>query len=82
VAELRVIVWCRSQGQDSAPFRFRLNDRDLFVEELLDRWWGGDTTYFKVRADDDNLYILNHRQAGDLWGLDSLAPKKVFRAGG
>jgi hypothetical protein len=81
VAEVPVIVQCGSAGQEPPPIRFRLNDRDLFVEELLDRWWGDGATYFKLRADDDNFYILKHRLDGNHWVLDSLAPKKTFSAG-
>jgi hypothetical protein len=42
---------------------------------------GEDATYFKVRADEENLYILKHKATANLWTLDSLAPQKVFRAG-
>jgi hypothetical protein len=81
MAEIPVLVQCGLSGQEPAPIRFQLYDRDLFVEELVDRWWGNGATYFKVRADDNNLYILIHRLAEDSWVLDSLAPKKVLRAG-
>jgi hypothetical protein len=30
------------------------------VEEVLDQWYGRDDEFFKVRADDRNLYILRH----------------------
>jgi hypothetical protein len=35
---------------DERPVRFRLYGHDYFVEELLDRWYGPDDTFFKVRA--------------------------------
>jgi hypothetical protein len=68
-------------GRDVPPIRFQLEGRDLFVEEILDQWRGQDSKYFKVCADDGNLYILSHRVAGDVWMLDSLAPRKTFSAG-
>jgi len=67
-------VECYSgQKADERPVRFRLGDRDYFVEELLDQWYGPDDTYFKIRADDGNLYILRHRLAAeeDSWYLES-----------
>ena len=42
---------------DERPVRFQLNGNVYFVEELLDQWYGPDGIYFKVRADDGNLYI-------------------------
>jgi len=30
------------------------------VEEVLDRWYGPDYTYFRVRASDGHCYILRH----------------------
>jgi hypothetical protein len=58
---------------DERPVRFRLDDRDYFVEELLDQWYGPDDAYFKVRADDGNFYILRHTTATPegAWSLES-----------
>jgi hypothetical protein len=47
-----------SYKADERPVRFQLNGQDYFVEEVLDRWYGLDGDYFKLRADDGNLYIL------------------------
>jgi hypothetical protein len=46
---------------DERRVRFHLGDRDYFVEGML--WYGPDDTYFKVRADDGNLYILRYKLA-------------------
>jgi hypothetical protein len=81
VAEITVRVQCKAKGRDLPPVRFQLGNRDLFVEEILDQWWGDDATFYKVRADDENRYILKHRAAGSRWTLDSLAPQKVLSAG-
>ena len=37
------------------PVRFRLENRDYFIEEVVDQWYGPDGAYFKVRADDGSL---------------------------
>jgi len=58
--------------EDERPVHFRLNGHDYFVEELLDQWYGPTHTYFKVRADDGNLYILRREMKSDgAWSLES-----------
>lgn len=61
------------QKADERPVRFRLDDRDYMVEELLDQWYGPDDVFFKVRADDGNLYILRHNASAheDAWHLEA-----------
>jgi hypothetical protein len=56
---------------DERPVRFQLGDREYAVEEVLDQWYGPDATFYKVRADDGNLYILRHDFEADDWRLDS-----------
>ncbi len=56
---------------DERPVRYRLGDNEYLVEEILDQWYGPDETFFKLRADDGNLYILKHRMATDTWELES-----------
>ncbi len=53
------------------PVRFRLGDRDCKVEEILDQWYAPDDVFYKVRADDGNLYILRHNTPTDEWSLES-----------
>ncbi len=47
---------------DERPVRFQLDERDYMIEEIVDQWYGPDDTFFKVRADDGNLYILCRRR--------------------
>ena len=58
---------------DERPVRFELGGHDHFVEEIIDRWYGPSDSFFKVRADDGNLYILSHPVASsdDNWQLES-----------
>jgi hypothetical protein len=56
---------------DERPTGFRLNERRYRVEEICDQWLGPDSSYFKVRADDQNLYIIEYRFASDEWSLAS-----------
>lgn len=43
---------------EERPVRFRLNGHQYLVEEVLDQWYGLSDAFYKVRADDGNLYIL------------------------
>jgi hypothetical protein len=49
--------------------RLRFDGRCVEVVENLDRWFGADYAYFKVRGDDGNLYILRLDEACDEWEL-------------
>lgn len=54
---------------DERPVSFSLGDRDFQVVEVLDRWYGIDHAYFKLRADDGNLYVLRHQLDDDRWEM-------------
>ncbi len=59
---------------DERPLRFTVGaaaGRTYEVKEILDQWYGPGYCCFKVRADDNNLYILRHNEPEDLWTLDS-----------
>ena len=45
---------------DERPVRFFLGERGYQVLEIQDQWYGPESTYFKVRADDGNFYILRN----------------------
>jgi hypothetical protein len=60
--EMKLHVECYSGTKaDQRPVRFRLDDREYLVEEILDQWYGPEHIVFKLRADDNNFYILRHR---------------------
>ncbi len=74
---MRVRVECYAGFKaEQRPLRFALRDRRYLVEEVLDQWYGPDDNYFRVRADDGNLYVLRHSLRGTGWTLES------FRAAG
>jgi hypothetical protein len=56
---------------DERPMRFQLGERNYVIEEVLDQWYSPDDTFFRVRADDGNLYILRHDLTSDEWSLES-----------
>ncbi len=61
---------------DERPQRFTLQGRSFDVQEIVDRWYGPDYAYFKVRAGDGNIYLLKHSPQEDAWSLE------VFRQAG
>jgi hypothetical protein len=72
---LRLKVECYAGYRaDERPLRFTpqaAGGRTYEVKEILDQWYGTGYRCFKVRADDNNLYILRHSEEDDIWTLDS-----------
>jgi hypothetical protein len=56
---------------DERPLRFRIGERWLAVEEVVDRWYDPDAIYFRVRAEDGAMYILRHVEGSDIWTLEA-----------
>jgi hypothetical protein len=69
---MRVLVECYSgRKADERPVRFQIGAAVYIVEEILDQWYGPDSDYFKVRADDGNTYILRRNTSEDVWSLEA-----------
>jgi len=59
---MKLEVECYSARKaDERPVRFRLDDHQYLVEAVLDQWYGPQSTFYKLRADDGNLYILRQQ---------------------
>jgi len=54
---------------DERPVSFTLINRTFQVREIVDQWYGIDHAYYKLIADDSNLYILRHDKGADEWEL-------------
>ncbi len=67
--EIRVECYAGHRA-DERPLRFVLGGREFQVQELDDRWYSPDASYFRVLADDGNYYVLRHDEAQDFWTLD------------
>ena len=78
---MKIEVDCYSgRKADERPVRFRLGGHEYMVEEVLDQWYGPEDVFYKVRADDGNLYILRQQtsapdQPWDLVSFRRLADK-------
>ena len=72
--DMNVQVECYSgRKAEERPLRFRVDGHEYVVEEVLDQWYGPEDVFFKVRADDGNVYVLRHRTsvADGEWDLVS-----------
>lgn len=59
---MKLEVECHSgHAADERPVRFRLEEREYTVEAVLDRWYEPGAVFYKLRANDGNLYILRQR---------------------
>lgn len=54
---------------EPVPTGFKLGTATLAVLEIVDRWPGEHYSYFKVRADDEAVYILRHDKIAAEWEL-------------
>lgn len=56
---MKLSVECYSGRKgDERPVRFWLERKEYRVEAVLDQWYDPEHIFYKVRADDGNLYIL------------------------
>jgi hypothetical protein len=55
------------------PVAFTINEcddtRSFKIREVIDRWFGETADYFKVIADDENIYLLKYDGRQDAWDL-------------
>ena len=55
------------------PVAFTINEcdytRSFKIREVIDRWFGETADYFKVVADDENIYLLKYDSHQDAWDL-------------
>ena len=54
---------------DEEPRRCLIGEREIYIDEIIDRWLDPAYRYFKIRGDDNGIYILRHDTKGDSWEL-------------
>jgi hypothetical protein len=77
--EMKLEVDCYSGRMgDERPIRFRLDGHEYLVEEIVDQWYGPQDIFFKIHADDSNLYILRRETPtpDGSWHLESFRQLK------
>jgi hypothetical protein len=60
---------------DERPLRLKLGSQTLEILEIEDRWYSPGETYFRVRVQGGDRYVLRHIDAQDSWTLEA------FRSG-
>jgi hypothetical protein len=69
---LQVECYAGHRG-DEKPRMLLIDERKIFVEEVLDSWLGPDHRYFKLKGDDGEVYIIRQDTTSGSW---ELTPKR------
>jgi hypothetical protein len=65
---MKVECYAGYRGEET-PRRFYLGERCVEVIEVLDRWLDPVHRYFKLRGDDNGIYILRYSTSEDAWEM-------------
>ena len=63
------VEFCSGHRIKERPVAFQFCDRRYKIKEVVDRWYGEGEVYFKVEADDDNIYLLKYEEGQGCWDL-------------
>jgi len=66
--EIKVVAYSGYKANER-PLRLLLDDEDLEVEQIIDRWYGEDHDYFKCLTNDRQVYLLKWHRIRDQWFL-------------
>ena len=47
------------------------------VEEIIDRWYGPNNSFFKILANDSKVYLIKYDQDEDQWTLEKIMGLKL-----
>jgi hypothetical protein len=68
-----LVVECvPGEAGEPEPARFWFGRRQLTVRGVVDRWYGPTQRWFRLDADDGQLYVLRHDEATGAWELAAL----------
>ena len=56
-------------NSNGRPAAFSLMGRPYVVKEIIDTWHAKAAVYFKIKAGDDNIYLLKYDGRQDQWDL-------------
>lgn len=69
---MKIHVECHSGYKaNERPIKFWIGRDVLFVEAIEEQWYGPESMYFRVRADDGNAYVLGYNEMNDAWALET-----------
>ena len=58
-----------SHRADTEPLRLHIGQREVVVIDIVDRWLDPRHRYFKLRGDDDGIYLLRQDTISDSWDM-------------
>ena len=73
--EIRVECYS-GQRADERPLRFFAGEHAYEVKSVEDKWYSPDATYFRVVADDGNIYVLRHDEQKDIWTMEAFRAQR------
>ena len=75
MGEIRVECYSGYRA-DERPLRFSAGKHTYRIERVDDKWYSPGATYFRVLADDGNVYVLKHDEAPDSWSIDGFRAQR------
>jgi hypothetical protein len=75
MSEIRVECYAGYKA-DERPVRFCAGGNSYAVESVDDKWYSPDATYFRVTANDGNVYVLRHDEAKDEWAMEAFRARR------
>jgi hypothetical protein len=75
MSSIRVECYAGYRG-DQRPVRFTLGERTYEVQDIEDQWYSPAAIYFRVKADDGNIYVLRHDEEQDQWTLEGFRAER------
>jgi hypothetical protein len=71
LAMKRVQVECYAGYRaNERPIRLTLDEQTLEIVEVEDRWYSPGETYFRVRVEGGDRYVLRYVEAQGVWSLE------------
>lgn len=65
---IRVECYAGYRGEET-PRRFFMDGKAIEIAEVIDCWLAPEYRYFKVRAGENDIYILRHDAIAQRWEL-------------
>ena len=66
--KIRVECYAGYRGEET-PRCLLFDERSIEVIEVIDRWFGPDHRYFKLRGSDQAIYIIRQDIPRDYWEM-------------
>ena len=66
---VQVICYAGYKAEET-PRLLKLCETTLTVREVEDRWYSPGETFFRVRVESGERYLLRHIEAQDVWTLE------------